>query len=97
MYIDEDFAINGIRPKFLSLLMTGITRIGVTERGSFKKNIRKRCISPSSKTVHSTKLPLAYSEFTMHIQNQLTAGSFVGTMTGLSHDVQFFSYARSMK
>ena len=37
MYIDEDFAINGIRPKFLSLLLTGITRIGVTERGSFKK------------------------------------------------------------
>ena len=39
MYIDEDFAINGIRPKFLSLLLTGITSIsiGVTERGSFKK------------------------------------------------------------
>ena len=37
MYIDEDFAINRIRPKFLSLLMTGIIRIGVTERGSFKK------------------------------------------------------------
>ena len=37
MYIDEDFAINGIRPKFLSILLTGITRIGVTERGSFKK------------------------------------------------------------
>ena len=38
VYIDEDFAINEIRPKFLSLLLTGITRIGVTERGSFKKN-----------------------------------------------------------
>ena len=37
VYIDEDFAINGIRPKFLSLLLTGITRIGVTEWGSFKK------------------------------------------------------------
>ena len=55
VYIDEDFAINGIRPKFLkvsngakirnrynqvphlSLLLTGIIRIGVTERGSFKK------------------------------------------------------------
>ena len=35
MYIDDDFAINWIRPKFLSLLMTGIIRIGVTERGSF--------------------------------------------------------------
>ena len=37
VYIDEDFAIHSIRPKFLSLLMTGIIRIGVTERGSFKK------------------------------------------------------------
>ena len=37
VYIDEDFAINGIRPKFLRLLLTGITRIGVTERGNFKK------------------------------------------------------------
>ena len=37
MYIDEDFANNGICPKFLSLLMTGIIRIGVSERGSFKK------------------------------------------------------------
>ena len=36
MYIDEDFAMNLIRPKFLSLLMTGIIRIGVIERGSFK-------------------------------------------------------------
>ena len=33
--IDEDFAINWICP-FLSLLMTGIICIGVTERGSFK-------------------------------------------------------------
>ena len=37
VYIDEDFAINRICPKFLSLLMTGIIHIGVTERGSFKK------------------------------------------------------------
>ena len=37
VYIDEDFAIHLIRPKFLRLLMTGINRIGVTERGSFKK------------------------------------------------------------
>ena len=37
VYIDEYFSINLIRPKFLSLLMTGIIRIGVTERGSFKK------------------------------------------------------------
>ena len=37
VYIDEDFAINGSRPKFLSTLVTGIIPIGVTERGSFKK------------------------------------------------------------
>ena len=37
VYIDEDFALNYIRSKFLSLLTTGIIRIGVTERGSFKK------------------------------------------------------------
>ena len=37
VYIDEDFAINCIRPKFLSLLLTGKICIGVTERGSFKK------------------------------------------------------------
>ena len=76
--------------------MTGIIRIGVTERGSFKKNVRMRCISRSSKAVHNIKLPLAYSEFTMHMQNQLKAGSFVGTKAGLSRDVQFFSYARAM-
>ena len=76
--------------------MTGIIRIGVTERGSFK-NIRKLCISRSSKAVHNIKLPLTYSEFTVHMQNQLKAGSFVGTKAGLSHDVNFFSYARAMK
>ena len=70
--------------------MTGIIRIGVTERGSFK-NIRKRCISRSSKAVHIIKLPLTYSEFTVLMQNQLKAGSFVGTKAGLSHVVLFFS------
>ena len=72
--------------------MTGIIRIGVTERGSFK-NIRKRCRSRSSKAV---KLQFTYSEFTVHMQNQLKAGSFVGTKAGLSHYAQFFSNARAM-
>ena len=76
--------------------MTGVIRIGVTERGSFKK-IRKRCISRSSKAVHNIKLPLTYPEFTVPMQNQLKAGSFVGTKAGLSHDVHFFSYARAME
>ena len=68
--------------------MTGIISIGMTERGSFKKY---------SEAVHNIKLPLTYSEFTVHMQNQLKAGSFVGTKAGLSHDVQFSSYAHAMK
>ena len=76
--------------------MTGIIRIGVTERGSFKK-IRKRCISRSSKAVHNIKLQLTYLEFTVHMQNQLKSGSFVGTKAGLSREMQFFSNARAMK
>ena len=39
--IDENFAINLIHPKFLSLLLTDKIPIGVTERGSLK-NIPKR-------------------------------------------------------
>ena len=31
------------------------------------------------------------------MQNQLKAGSCVGTKAGLSQEVQFFSYARAMK
>ena len=83
VYIDEDFAINEIRSKFLSLLLTGISHIGVTERGSLKKYSRRRCISRSSKAVQNIKLPLTYSEYTVHMQNQLKAGSFVGTKAGL--------------
>ena len=37
VYIDEDFAIYCIGPKFRSILLTGIIRIGVTERGKFKQ------------------------------------------------------------
>ena len=33
----------------------------------------------------------------MHLQNQLKAGSFVGTRAGLSHDMHFFSYPHAMK
>ena len=97
MYIDEDFAINRFRPNFLSLLMTGISRIGVTERDSFKEYSEAVHILFLTKAVHNIKLPFTYSEFTVHMQNQLKAGSFVGTMAGLSHDVQIFSYARAMK
>ena len=68
--------------------MTGTIRIGVTERGSFKKY---------SEAANNLKLPLTYSEFTAYMQNQLKAGSFVGTKAGLSHYVQFVSYTRAMK
>ena len=37
VYIVEEFAINGIQPKFLSLLSTGKFRSGVTERVCFKR------------------------------------------------------------
>ena len=40
--------------------------------------------------MHNIKLPLTYSEFSMHMQNQLKAGSFVGTKAGLLRDVIFF-------
>ena len=76
--------------------MTGKIRIGVTERGSFKKYSEAVRI-PSSKAVHNIKLLFTHSEFTVHMQNQLKAGSFVGIRAGLSHDVQFFSYVRAMK
>ena len=70
--------------------MTGIIRIGVTERGSFKKYseavhiLQRLCIT-------------SYLEFTAHMQNQLKSGSFVRTKAGLSHDMQLFSYTRAMK
>ena len=89
VYIDEDFAINWICPEFLSLLMTGIIRIGVTERGSFKKYSGVVHIPFFEGYMNNIKLSLTYSEFTVHMQNQLKAGSFVGTKAGLSHDVQF--------
>ena len=77
--------------------MTGIIRVGVTERGSFKKIFGSGAYSRSSKAVYNIKLPLTYSEFTVHMQNQLKAGSFVRTKAGLSHNVQFFVCARAMK
>ena len=76
--------------------MTGIIRIGVTERGSFKKYSEVVHI-PFFKGCAKHKTVVTYSEFTAHMQNQLKAGSFVETKTGLSHYVQFFSYARAMK
>ena len=45
-------------------------RIGMTGRGSLK-SIRKRCIKRYSKVVHNIKMPFAYSEFKVHMPNQL--------------------------
>ena len=70
----------------------------MTEKDSFKKYSEAVHIPFFTKAVHNIKWPLTYSEFTLHMQNQqLKAGSFVGTKAGLSHDVQFFYYARAMK
>ena len=52
--------------------MTGINRIDVTERGS-----SEAVHNPFFKAVYNIKLPLTYSEFTLHMQNQLKADSFV--------------------
>ena len=69
--------------------MTGIIRIGVTERGSFKKYSEAVHI-PFFKGCAKHKAAVTYSEFTMHMQNQLKSGSFVITKAGLPHYVQFF-------
>ena len=39
--------------------------------------------------MYNIKLPSAYSDFTMHMQSQLMAASFVGTKVGFLHDVPF--------
>ena len=68
--------------------MTDIIRKGVTERGSFK-NYSEAMHIPFFKAVQNMKMPLTYSEFTVHMQIQLKTGSFVGTKAGLSHGVHF--------
>ena len=68
-------------PSFISLLLTDKIRICLSERSRLK-NIRKLCISYYSKVVHNIKLPFAYSEFTVHMQNRLLAGSFVRIKVG---------------
>ena len=42
VYIDEEFAIIGIQPKFLSLLLTGKFCRGVTERVRLKRIFTSR-------------------------------------------------------
>ena len=37
VYLDEEFVIRGIQPKFLSLLLTGIFHRGMTERVRLKE------------------------------------------------------------
>ena len=63
--MDENFAMNLIRPKFLSLLLTGKICIGMDRKGYSKKNC-KWWISRYSKVVYNIKLPVAYSDFTAH-------------------------------
>ena len=77
--------------------MTGIIGIGVTERGSLQKIFGSGAYPALQTLCKNIKLPLTYSEFTVHMQNQLKAGSCVETKAGLSHGVQFFFCARAMK
>ena len=41
VYIDEEFPINRIQPKFLSLLMTGIFPRGMTELVCIKRSLTR--------------------------------------------------------
>ena len=43
VYIDEEFAINRVQPKFLSILLTGKFRRGVTERVPLKRIFTSQC------------------------------------------------------
>ena len=89
VYIDEDFAKIEFVLNF-QVFYWQVKFVWAWQNGVVSKNIRKRCISRSSKAVHNIKLPLTYSEFTVHMQNHLKAGSSVGTRAGLSRDVIFF-------
>ena len=53
MYIDEDFAINRIQPNFLSLLLTGKFRRGVTERVRLKRIFTSGVYTGYSTVVYS--------------------------------------------
>ena len=68
--------------------MPGIIRIGVTERGSFKQY-------SEAVHIHQRLCITSYSEFNVHMQNQLKADSFVGTKAGLSHDVDILYFPQA--
>ena len=70
--------------------------IAVTERDNLQKNL-KRQIYRCSKVVYNIKPSFACSEFTVHMQNQLQAGSFAGTKVAVSHDAPIFPNARAPK
>ena len=42
-------------------------------------------------------MPFVYSEFTMYMQNQFRACSFVVTKAGILHYMPFFSYVHAPK
>ena len=46
-------------------------------KGQFPKKYSEAVYITFSKVVHKIKLPLTYSEFRVHMQSQLKAGSFV--------------------
>ena len=94
LFIDEAFPINIIRPKFLSLLLTGKFRRGAAERVPLKRIFTS---GVNSAAVHIIFLPFAYPECTLHLQNLIRAWSYVGTEAVITQDVLFFSYTRAPK
>ena len=59
VYINEELAINGIQPKFLSLLLTGKFRRAVAERVRLKRIFARGEYTVFSAAVHSIILLFA--------------------------------------
>ena len=53
VYIDEEFAINEFQPKFLSLLLTGKFRSGVTEKVRLKRIFTSGVYSEACSTMQA--------------------------------------------
>ena len=92
MYIVEEFAINRVQPKFLSILLTGKFRRGVTERVPLKRIFTSREYSYSA-AVYSIILLFANrlsteSNFSVIIRRSRAV---------ITHDMLFLSYVHAPK
>ena len=66
--MDEDFAINRICPKFLSLLLTEKTCIGVAEKGSLKiifVSVYSKVVNNKKSAINILRTYRAYAESTL--------------------------------